>query len=183
MLILITGGSRSGKSTFALELAERFTGPRAFLATAQALDEEMERRIAAHRRSRPPGWRLVEEPMDVPAALTRALRQSAVVIVDCVTLWVTNLMLADDRFGEEVAADSARALVGAAEEAGAGRAVIVVTNEVGCGVVPETALGRRFRDCAGRANQVIARGAAEVYLMTSGIPMRIKPREQGRTDG
>ena len=183
MLILVTGGSRSGKSSFALELAERFSGPRAFLATAQALDDEMEQRIAAHQRSRPPGWRLVEEPRDVPEALTRALRESSVVLVDCITLWVTNRMLADERFGEDEASEMARELVGAAREAGTGQGVIVVTNEVGCGVVPETTLGRRFRDCAGRANQVVARGADEVYLMTSGIPVRIKPREQERTRG
>ncbi len=143
----------------------------------------MEQRIAAHQRSRPPGWRLVEEPTEVPAALTRALRESSVVIVDCVTLWVTNRMLANESFGEAEASEIARALVGAARGAGTGQGVIVVTNEVGCGVVPETALGRRFRDCAGRANQVIARGADEVYLMTSGIPMRIKPWEQERTLG
>jgi adenosylcobinamide kinase/adenosylcobinamide-phosphate guanylyltransferase len=109
--------------------------------------------------------------MDVPGALTRALQGSAVVVVDCVTLWITNLLLADEGFAEDQASVHAQALV---DHATAG-AVIVVTNEVGCGVVPETALGRRFRDCAGRANQVIARGADEVYLMVSGIPVRIKP--------
>ncbi len=199
MLILVTGGSRSGKSSFALELATRGPQPRCFLATAQALDDEMARRIAAHQRARPAGWRLVEEPLDVPRALTRALSQSAVVVLDCVTLWMSNLLLADERFSEEEASAHAQRLVDAARGEGlqladtAGehlpaeaarsqvplpRTVIVVTNEVGWGVVPGTALGRRFRDIAGRANQVIARGSDEVYLMASGIPLRIKPQQE-----
>lgn len=186
MLILVTGGSRSGKSSFALELASRYAGPRAFLATAQALDDEMARRIAAHQRARPAGWRLIEEPLDVPQALVRSLPDLSVAVVDCVTLWISNLMLADERFGEDEASTRAQELVDSAhggESAGPRGGVIVVSNEVGWGVVPETALGRRFRDCAGRANQVIARGADEVYLMVSGIPVRIKPRQEEYAHG
>jgi adenosylcobinamide kinase / adenosylcobinamide-phosphate guanylyltransferase len=176
MLILVTGGSRSGKSSYALELAGKRNGPRTYLATAQAFDDEMKQRIAAHRRSRPADWGLVEEPLRVSAALAAALPAARTIVLDCVTLWMSNLLLADEGFDEHAAESRARELVECAQGA-PGAAVIVVTNEVGSGVVPETVLGRRFRDCAGRANEVIARAADEVYLMVSGIPLRIKPQE------
>ncbi|HVO38531.1 MAG TPA: bifunctional adenosylcobinamide kinase/adenosylcobinamide-phosphate guanylyltransferase [Spirochaetia bacterium] len=178
MLILITGGSRSGKSGFALQQASTMPHPRVFLATAQAADDEMRGRIEAHKRSRPPEWGLVEEPLEVTRALTRTLERAGTVIVDCVTLWVSNLILADETLGEKEVADRAEELAVIASESPA--PVIVVTNEVGSGVVPDNALARRFRDCAGRANQVLARWAAEVHLMVSGIPMTIrKGKEQG----
>jgi adenosylcobinamide kinase/adenosylcobinamide-phosphate guanylyltransferase len=177
MLILVTGGSRSGKSSFALSLAEERKGPRIYLATAQALDSEMQQRIEAHRLSRPAGWGLVEEPLKVPKALAAALAGARTVLLDCVTLWMSNLLLDDDRLDERAAEAHARELVERAKGV-PGTTVIVVTNEVGSGVVPETVLGRRFRDIAGRANQVIARGADEVYLMVSGVPLRIKPKEK-----
>jgi len=180
VLILVTGGSRSGKSGFALELAREYEGPRIFLATAQPFDEEMARRIAAHQRDRPAGWELREEPVRVPEALEGALRKARTVIVDCVTVWVANLLLADDSFDEGSAAAQAGSLVSRvrAAEASAAAAVIVVTNEVGSGIVPDNAISRRFRDCAGRANQVIACEADEVYAMISGIQIRIKPQER-----
>ena len=181
MLILVTGGSRSGKSGFALELARAYEEPRIFLATAQPFDEEMAQRIAAHQRNRPAGWELREEPVHVPEALAGALQSARTVIVDCVTVWVANLLLGDDSFDEGSAAARAGSLVECArgaKSAGYGGAVIVVTNEVGSGIVPDNAISRRFRDCAGRANQVIAREADEVYSMISGIPIRIKPQER-----
>lgn len=187
MLILVTGGSRSGKSGFALSLAEGRAAPRVFLATAQAFDEEMESRIAAHRRARPASWGLVEEPIEVPRALRRARESAPTVLLDCVTLWMSNLLLADESFGEREAARAAAELVAAARESAAGGgaeaggggdvAVIIVTNEVGSGVVPDNTLARRFRDCAGRANQLIAQAADEVYFLVSGIPVRVKPKE------
>lgn len=184
MLILVTGGSRSGKSGFALDLAGRYEGPRLFLATAQAFDEEMARRISAHQRTRSAEWGLVEEPLRVPAALASALERSRTVIVDCVTLWMSNLLLANERFGEAEAEVFAEELVAMAHhtKSASGSVVIAVTNEVGSGVVPETSLGRRFRDCAGRANQMIARGADQVFFLVSGIAMRIKPQEREKTD-
>ena len=177
MLILVTGGSRSGKSGFALETAERFARPRLFLATAQAFDDEMRMRIEAHRKSRPPGWTLAEEPLAVPEALSRALETSGTVIVDCITLWVSNMILADDGMEERQVGEQAHRLARIAAEASA--AVIVVTNEVGSGVVPDNPLARRFRDCAGRANQVLAGAAREVYLMVSGIPVAIRKPKEG----
>jgi adenosylcobinamide kinase/adenosylcobinamide-phosphate guanylyltransferase len=199
VLILVTGGSRSGKSGFALELAERFDGPRIFLATAQPFDDEMARRISAHQRARPAGWVAREEPVRVPETLAAALQSARTVIVDCVTVWMANLLLGNEDFDEVAAADQAASLVscvraaeagaesasggatksasGSATKSASGGAVIIVTNEVGSGIVPDNAISRRFRDCAGRANQVIARAADEVYFMVSGIPMRIKPRK------
>ncbi len=172
MLILVTGGSRSGKSGFALELGERGPRPHVFLATAQALDEEMAARIKRHRLSRPPGWELVEEPIGVPEAVSLALSRGGTVLVDCITLWASNLILADPDFSEDKAAVRAEDLAGRALAAAG--LTIIVTNEVGSGVVPDNRLGRVFRDCAGRMNQVLARAANEVDLLVSGIPMRIK---------
>jgi adenosylcobinamide kinase/adenosylcobinamide-phosphate guanylyltransferase len=177
MLILVTGGSRSGKSSHALTLAAKLAAPRTYLATAQALDDEMRDRIAAHRRSRPAGWGLVEEPVLVPRALAAALAAAPTVLLDCVTIWMSNLLLADERFDEGRAEARAEELVRCARSVPASTAILV-TNEVGSGVVPETPLGRRFRDCAGRANEVLARAADEVYFMVSGIPLRIKPRKE-----
>jgi adenosylcobinamide kinase/adenosylcobinamide-phosphate guanylyltransferase len=180
MLILVTGGSRSGKSGFALEAAARFPGPRVFLATAQESDDEMKERIEAHRKARPDGWRVVEEPREVAGALRAAVGRdrAGVVIIDCITIWISNLVMDDGAFGEAEAADKARELADAANGASAG--VIVVTNEVGSGIVPDNALARRFRDCAGRANQVLAREAGEAYLCVSGIPVALK---SGRVKG
>jgi adenosylcobinamide kinase/adenosylcobinamide-phosphate guanylyltransferase len=177
MLILVTGGSRSGKSGFALRLAESGPRPRIFLATAQALDEEMAARIRRHRRSRSQDWELVEEPLAVPEALTGALSRGGTVLVDCITLWVSNLILSDERFAEDDAAERAEDLARRAR-AGGGLTVLV-TNEVGSGVVPDNRLARVFRDAAGRMNQVLARAADEVHLLVSGIPMRLKPGEGG----
>jgi adenosylcobinamide kinase / adenosylcobinamide-phosphate guanylyltransferase len=174
MVILVTGGSRSGKSRFAQALAEQRPGPHAYVATAQAFDEEMKARIEAHQRTRPASWRLIEEPIRAPESVADALGAAKTVLLDCVTLWMSNLLLADEGFDESRAEANAEKLV-TATRAVPGATVIIVTNEVGSGVVPETVLGRKFRDCAGRANEVIARGADEVYLLVSGIPVRIKP--------
>jgi adenosylcobinamide kinase / adenosylcobinamide-phosphate guanylyltransferase len=181
MLILVTGGCRSGKSGYAMERALALPGPWTFLATAQAFDEEMRVRIERHRRGRPPQWGLVEEPLAVADALSTALGQARTVIVDCVTLWISNLVCTSESFDEGEASNRARDLAARAHATSA--AVIVVTNEVGSGIVPENALARRFRDCAGRANQAIAREADEVVLLTSGIPLVIKPAHGGTICG
>lgn len=162
-IVLVGGGSRSGKSRFALDRARREGTRLAFVATAQSFDSEMERRIAAHRAERGEGFVTIEAPFDVPGSLAA---EYDAIVVDCLTLWVSNLMLA----GRPIPAEE---LIGAARRSRA--AVIFVTNEVGCGIVPENELARRFRDEAGWLNQAVAAAADEVYWMAFGIPLRVKP--------
>jgi adenosylcobinamide kinase/adenosylcobinamide-phosphate guanylyltransferase len=178
MLMLVTGGCRSGKSGYAMERALSLPGPWTFVATALAFDEEMRDRIDRHQRERPAGWGLVEEPRDLTGALRKALEGSRTVVVDCVTLWMTNLLLAEPHFDEDKA--TRRATEFAALAASADATVIVITNEVGSGIVPDNEISRRFRDCAGRANQAIARQAREVVLLTSGIALTIKSPQEDR---
>jgi adenosylcobinamide kinase/adenosylcobinamide-phosphate guanylyltransferase len=162
-ITLVGGGARSGKSRHALALA-RQTGPRlAFIATAQAYDAEMRDRIALHRAERGPEFTTFEEPHDHAAVLDREAANFDAIVVDCLTLWLTNVMLAGAAPPDPLpiaAASSAR--------------VILVTNEVGCGIVPDNALAREFRDRAGRLNQQAAEAAAEVWWMVFGLPLRVK---------
>ena len=176
-VILVTGGSRSGKSAFAQHAAEAQPGRRLYLATSVPQDAEMIARVERHRAARQgAGWETLEEPRDVAGALRRD-RDHEICLVDCLTLWVSNLLLEGEKRGQEVTeaeiADRCHELL----DASAGRPgfVYFVTNEVGMGIVPETALGRRFRDLAGRCNQAMAASAAEVFLVVSGLPLRIKP--------
>lgn len=162
---LVLGGARSGKTRFALAQAERRSGDLVMIATAQALDDEMAERIAHHRAERGPRWRTVEEPLGLAAAL-HALRPGETAVVDCLTLWLSNLLLG----GHDIAAasgDLLTALDGRAE-------IILIANEVGFGIVPENALARRFRDEAGRLNQQIAERADIVVLVVAGVPLTIK---------
>jgi adenosylcobinamide kinase/adenosylcobinamide-phosphate guanylyltransferase len=175
-IILIVGGCRSGKSAYAQRLAESLPPRRLFLATCPVTDEEMARRIEAHqlaRRDR--GWETIEEPLDVAAVLDRH-RAWNVLLVDCITLWVNNLMYAAQSLPQELGeAEIARKCgeILAAARACSG-SVILVTNEVGMGIVPESAAGRRFRDLLGRANQEIAHESDAVTLMCCGIPRALK---------
>lgn len=183
-LILVLGGARSGKSRFAQQLAqacsEEERRPIVYIATAEAGDEHMRQRIERHRRGRPSGWETVEAPQNVAAAVEAAGDSAAAIIVDCLTLWISNLLLAGgEEFNEAQAAsreeailDEVEALIRAARKANA--RVIVVSNEVGMGIVPLTRLGRIFRDIAGRANQALAQAAGEVYVTWAGLPQRIK---------
>ena len=168
--VLIGGGARSGKSSFALERARALGARRVFLATAQALDGEMDERIAAHRGSRGADFRTVEEPIEVPGALVR-LRDADVVVVDCLTLWIANLLLR----GDSQAAILARVdeLVAAVSDASFHS--VLVTNEVGMGIVPENALARAFRDVTGLAHQRLARVADEIHLAILGLVLRVRP--------
>jgi adenosylcobinamide kinase/adenosylcobinamide-phosphate guanylyltransferase len=177
-LILVTGGARSGKSTFAEELAHRLGGEQVlFVATAEALDDDMAERIAAHQRSRPAAWRTEEAPQDVGRRLNAALSDCRVALVDCLTLLVSNTIL---RLGEEPDRTAAQSLVdheitGLLEACDATSAtVIIVTNEVGLGLVPMNRLGRVFRDTLGRANQRLAARADSVYALISGIAIDVK---------
>ncbi len=169
-VVLVGGGVRSGKSDFALArgLAE---GPRCVLvATAQALDAEMAARIDAHRASRPEGVRTIEEPIDLVSALGRA-RDSDGVVVDCLTLWVTNLLMAG--LCDVAVRERFDALTDAL--AVPGPTTVLVTNEVGMGIVPLDPLSRRFRDLSGNLHARVARVADEVYLGAMGLLLRLKP--------
>ena len=180
-LTLILGGARSGKSCYAQEMAARaaVNRPVVFVATAQAGDAEMETRIARHQADRPAHWRTVEEPLDVASVLRRE-RDAGVILIDCLTFFVTNHFLSagdaahcDAEVWDEAGTENAvTLLLEAAWESVA--PVIVVSNEVGLGLVPESALSRAWRDAAGRANQQAAAAADEVILMVAGLPLPIK---------
>ncbi|WP_336486278.1 bifunctional adenosylcobinamide kinase/adenosylcobinamide-phosphate guanylyltransferase [Methylobacterium nigriterrae] len=164
-MTLVLGGARSGKSAYAEALIEAHAAPWLYLATARAWDEEMRARIALHRERRPEGWVTRDVPVDLAAAL-RDWRGP--VLVDCLTLWLTNLMLAETDLPA-----AAEALAAAC--AAAPGPLVLVANEVGLGIVPENALARRFRDEAGRLHQRLAAQADRVVLTVAGLPLVVKP--------
>jgi len=165
-LTLIIGGARSGKSAHAERLTAALTPPWTYIATAQAFDEEMRERIAIHRARRDGDWRTLEAPLDLAGALG-GLGEGAPVLVDCLTLWLSNHMLAE----HDLAPECDRLETVLARPKGPW---FVVSNEVGMGIVPDNALARRFRDEAGRLNQRIAAIADRVVFMVAGIPMQVK---------
>lgn len=171
-LTLITGGSRSGKSTHALTLAQ--TDPSLtrcyFIATAEPLDDEMRERIAHHRAARPRSFITLEAPLDLCAALASLHGRADIAVIDCLTLWVSNL-LGRDLSDKDVITEADRL---AASLTSAPFATIVVSGEVGSGIVPENPLGRRFRDLLGWTNQRLASAADQLILMTAGYPLRLK---------
>ena len=163
-LTLVLGGARSGKSRYAEALVTRLPAPWVYVATAQAFDDEMRARITGHRERRAPGWRTMEAPMNLPAALRDA--GDAPVLVDCLTLWLTNLILGD--------ADLAAAEAGLEAALERAAPTVLVSNEVGLGIVPDNALARRFRDEAGRLHQRLTARAGRVVFMVAGLPMLVK---------
>ena len=166
---LVLGGARSGKSRYALEQAAQSGGRVAFLATARAVDGDMAARIARHRAERPAGWTTLEEPQDLVAACRRAATAHDLIIVDCATVWVANLMdRGDDDAAVLAAADDLAKLL--RERV---LSLLIVSNEVGEGVHPSTALGRRFRDLLGFVNQRLASAADRVTLMVAGLPLAV----------
>ena len=167
---LITGGTRSGKSRFAVELAQRCGTRIVYVATGRATDREMQRRIARHRRERPRHWRTIEHPADPARSLSRLDGTADGAIVDCLTMYVSALLLAKQ--SEAEIARQVTRLCAAARRARC--PVVLVTNEVGSGLVPEYPLGRTFRDLAGRMNQLTAQQADVVYLMVAGLPLLVK---------
>jgi adenosylcobinamide kinase/adenosylcobinamide-phosphate guanylyltransferase len=170
-LIFVLGGARAGKSSFALRLAEQHAGESSvsFIATAQALDEEMATRIARHREERPTHWTTIEEPYQLDEALLRA--DANLVIVDCLTLFVSNWLIRSGDQNNSVHEIAERFLAAVSSQT---KTVICVSNEVGLGIVPETSLGRTFRDLLGRVNQQFAAAADEVYLLVAGVSLRLK---------
>ncbi|HPC00916.1 MAG TPA: bifunctional adenosylcobinamide kinase/adenosylcobinamide-phosphate guanylyltransferase [Syntrophales bacterium] len=174
-VFLVTGGARSGKSTFAQGLAESLSRERTYIATCPVLDEELAARVAIHRRAREGrSWRTLEEERDLAGAL--GLAPEGVVLVDCLTLWVNNLMYDADSRGLSLTEGDMAALAGGVVQAARARRgdTVLVTNEVGMGIVPDNYASRLFRDLAGRCNQIVAAGADAVVFMVSGIPLWIK---------
>jgi adenosylcobinamide kinase/adenosylcobinamide-phosphate guanylyltransferase len=177
-LIVVLGGARGGKSSYAQRMAEELGGPDVlYIATAEALDDEMKTRIAVHRADRPREWRTLEAPSLLSAPLAERTKGARVVLVDCMTMLASNAMLSVDA---EAHPDQAEAAVEGEVDAlltavAASEATwIVVTNEVGLGLVPPNPLGRLYRDGLGRANQTLATAADEAILMVAGLPLRLK---------
>jgi len=171
MIIFVTGGARSGKSDFAQDMAEKREGKRLYLATAQAFDEEMEKRIQKHREKRGARWETLEEPIFLGKALRSAADSYRTILVDCLTLWMSNLLMEfpdQDEKISEIVDDFFSSLD---EFKGT---IVIVSNEVGMGIVPDNKLSREYRDRLGFLNQRMARRADEVYALLSGIPVRIK---------
>lgn len=179
MSMLVTGGARSGKSAFAERLTLSLADQALYVATGQAFDEEMQARIALHRREREESggqWETLEEPLALPALLER-LPGGKAVLVDCLTLWLSNVLLsveAEADRQERVEQEIDRLEQSVAAFRGT---LVLVTNEVGDGIVPESALGRLYRDLAGRMNARLVRKCRQVFLVTAGIPVELKSRE------
>ncbi len=175
-IILITGGSRSGKSTYAQTFAESISGIRTYIATCPCIDEEMEKRIRKHREARQASsWQTIEETKDLAGALQRA-KESKVIMVDCLTLWINNLMYEAELQGKDITEEDiamlCRGLIEVCDDLPG--TVIFVTNEVGMGIIPENPASRLYRDLAGRCNQIIAGRADAVTFLISGLPLNIK---------
>ena len=170
-MILVLGGARSGKSRYAAQVAKRMDKKTVFIATATALDEEMKERIRLHKISRPKNWGLIEEPLNLNKVLIKSKPGYDTVLIDCVGLWISNLLMANMKI--PVIEKRVKELTDSLLKAEASL-VIIVSNEVGSGLVPADPVSRRFRDLVGLANQIIAARADEVIMMQAGIPVRIK---------
>lgn len=169
--LLVLGGARSGKSRYAQSLAETSGARPVLIATAQAHDAEMTARIARHAAERGSNWTLVEEPLALVSALRREARGDRVIVIDCATLWLSNLLLREANLAQE-SEELAQSVGGLAGP------VIFVSNEVGLGIVPENALARAFRDAQGWLNQALASACDAVVLVTAGLPLQLKPAEE-----
>lgn len=165
--LFVLGGARSGKSRYAQQRAEAIDGRHVYIATAEAWDDEMRDCIARHRADRDARWETVDAPRELAAAIDAQSGPGSVVLVDCLTLWLTNIMLADE--GIDAATDTLCASIIRFDGH-----LILVSNEVGLGIVPDNALARRFRDAAGRVNQAVAAAAQEVVFIAAGLPMPLK---------
>jgi len=168
--ILITGGCRSGKSRFALDYANQHFSKKLFLATCEALDEEMAQRIAHHKKMRSPEWETIEEPVEIVDKIRRYADEVEVILLDCITLWLSNLLMR--RKGDSEIMEEISALIHTVREVQT--SLIFVSNEVGMGIAPADPLSRRFRDLSGTTNQKIAEAADTAIFMVSGIPIFLK---------
>lgn len=173
--IFVTGGARSGKSKYAEGLAGSLGEKVIYLATAQALDTEMDERIQKHRQRRPVDWITIEEPLEIPEVLAKYQRGTTI-LLDCLTLYLSNLFFKYEELPLDCREGIIDAKIGVLAETikRSNANIIIVSNEIGWGLVPENDLGRRFRDLAGSANQTIAAVCDEGYLLVSGLPVRIK---------
>lgn len=169
-LVFITGGSRSGKSSLAVKLAKSMRKETLFIATCIPEDKEMEIRVALHRKKRPSSWRTIEKRGVLSPVLRKEVKSDGVILLDCLTLFVSSLLMEEEK--EKGIKDEINKIIGIIKKGKA--TVIIVSNEVGSGLVPENKLGRVFRDITGSCNQIVARGADEVIYMVSGIPLKIK---------
>ncbi len=167
-IVFITGGARSGKSSFALKEAEKIKGKKAYIATAEVLDEEMSKRIEKHKLDRGKEWTAFEEPVKIAELISKIEGEYDVIILDCLTLWLSNVIHTDLELESETK-KIINALYGLKHST-----IYIVSNEVGMGIVPENKLARQFRDLAGMLNQKIAGVADEVYILVSGIPLQVK---------
>ena len=167
MITFIIGGARSGKSSFALQKASALPGSKAYIATAQALDNEMRERIEKHKKERPEEWMTFEEPLNISALIKDIQDKHDVILLDCLTLWLSNLMLNNLDLEKEIDLFCSSLFT-------VNSFTFIVSNEVGMGIVPENELSRRFRDLSGYLNRKVAEIADEVYLVTAGIPIKIK---------
>lgn len=168
--IFVIGGCRSGKSSHALALAEQLPGEKRFIATCIPYDEEMQERVVNHQKGRESHWITTEAPVDLPGAIREQSTASGIVLADCLTLWISNLIM-QDLDGEEIILAIDRLVASVQEAPGT---VILVSNEVGTGIVPENKMARRFRDYAGLANQKVAAAVHRVVWMVAGIPVAVK---------
>ena len=169
-LVLVLGGARSGKSSWALQYTETVYNNYVFLATARVSDKEMEERIRRHKMDRGPKWAVIEEPLEIPEALMNRCELYQTVLLDCLTVWIGNLM---HRYSQDVTAyPEVTSFLQIAEKPPC--ELVIVSNELGMGIVPENEMARRFRDLAGQVNQEVARIAYKVVFMISGIPLVAK---------
>ncbi len=172
-MILVTGGCRSGKSRYALHYANRHFSKKLFMATCEALDEEMAQRIENHKKARGPEWQTIEEPVEIVSKINQHGADGGVILIDCLTLWLYNLLMKWDNDLKIV--DETEKLIQTIEENPA--SFILVSNEVGMGIVPADPLSRRYRDLLGTMNQRIAEALDTVIFMVSGIPLFLKGKE------
>jgi adenosylcobinamide kinase/adenosylcobinamide-phosphate guanylyltransferase len=187
-ITFIIGGSRSGKSSFALQEASKLDGQKVYIATAEALDEEMKQRIEKHKAERGSEWDTVEEPVAISSLLLELKNKYSAILLDCLTIWLSNLLIKtqNTELRTQTVEDSIAELIDTLQKqkkeqraASDERRLVIVSNEVGMGIVPENKLARQFRDLAGTLNQKVAEIANEVYMVTAGIPVKIKA--QGRS--